>query len=165
MKLTALKTIALSFLLAQFAFASMAEPVSLGASRDWEPIKDAEKSTCYMVSFPKSMSVGSNSRKAYLAVIVNKSKNVSGQISFAADYNFQPNSIAQFNVDGKVYNMKTQGQNAWLENAAQDQNALNDMIAGRNLTIIGTSEEGTSITDAFSLSGVTAGWNKIKSCP
>lgn len=164
MKIFGLKPIFSALLVSQIAFLSLAEPVSLGASRDWEPIRDAENSTCYMVTFPKSMSMGSNSRNAYLSVIVNKQKNVLGQISFAADYNFMPNSTAQFNVDGKIYNMKPRGQNAWLENANQDQSALNAMISGRNLTIIGTAEDGTSVSDAFSLSGVTASWNKIKDC-
>ncbi len=68
-------------------------------------------------------------------------------------------------VDGKAYELFTQGENAWLEKPADETRMVEAMKAGSTLTVVGKSNRGTTTTDRYSLTGFTAAHNAIsKAC-
>ncbi|MEM0907210.1 MAG: invasion associated locus B family protein [Pseudomonadota bacterium] len=66
-------------------------------------------------------------------------------------------------VDGKTFNLFTKDDGAWVEAPADEQSLVAAMKAGRSMTVKGRSARGTATTYTFSLSGVTAGTNRIAS--
>ncbi len=141
---------------------SHAAPESLGRTRAWEAVKDTEKGICYIISFP-TRSEGAYTRRdpVYLTVSIRPKENVHGEIGFYAGYPYGTQAVT-FTVGDKNHKLTPKGEWAWTKSSNEDAALLKDMIAGNNLVVKGYSQRGTLTTDTFSLSGVTASWNKIK---
>ena len=60
--------------------------------------------------------------------------------------------------------MFSQGNNAWLENIAQESDLITAMRAGRSMKVSGQSTKGTQTSYTYSLSGVTAALNEVANC-
>lgn len=141
---------------------SAAAPESLGRERAWEAVKDSERGICYMISFPLRSEGEYTSRgPVYLTVSIRPADNVTGEISLASGYPYGTQPVT-FAVGGKNFELTPKGEWAWTKNAEDDAALLNAMISGSSLVVNGTSARGTLTTDTFSLSGVTASWNKVK---
>ncbi|MFV0432219.1 MAG: hypothetical protein ACK5MJ_08625 [Alphaproteobacteria bacterium] len=144
------------------SFASLAAPKSLGRERAWEAVQDSERDICYMISFP-IRSEGNYTRRdpVYITVSIRPSDNVVGEISYNTGYtyNTQP---ATFSVGNDNFSLTTKESWAWTNNSEEDAKLLSAMIKGNSLIVKGQSQRGTLTTDTFSLSGVTASWNKVK---
>ena len=74
------------------------------------------------------------------------------------------NRIYQGDVDGKKFSMFTKGQNAWLENPAEEAAVVAAMKAGAKMSVAAASRRGTQTSYNYSLSGVTASISDISSC-
>ncbi len=143
-----------------------AAPVSLGVSRAWEAIQDKDASKCYIVSFASEKSGGDSTRNPYLTVTINKNSGINGQFAYAASYNFAQGKPLTATVNSssgnKSFQLVSQDGWAWAGNDQEDNALLSAMIKGRSVDIKGTDTQGQQIKDTFSLSGVTASWNKAK---
>ncbi|MCB1417408.1 MAG: hypothetical protein KDJ64_13470 [Nitratireductor sp.] len=83
---------------------------------------------------------------------------------FKVGYAFKDNSTVVLNIDGKKFNMFTRGQNAWMENLAEDTVVVEAMKAGREMSLSAESRRGTQTQYTYSLSGVTASLTDITQC-
>ncbi len=145
---------------------SFAEPASLGRERAWEAVNDTDRNMCYMISFPLRSEGDYTSRDpVYLTISNRTNDNVTGEIAFYAGYPYGTQPVT-FTIGSKSFDLTPKGEWAWTNNAEQDKAVLDAMISGSSLVVKGYSSRGTLTTDTFSLSGVTASWNKIKGgCP
>lgn len=143
------------------AFASLK---SLGKEVAWEAIQDSQRNLCFMVSFPVAVE-GNFTRRdpAYVMISIRPSENVRNEVSYYAGYPYDTSRPVVFEIDGKSHNLYSQGEWAWAPDANVDTQILNAMIRGNELVVKGYSKRGTLTTDTYSLSGVTAAWNKAKS--
>ncbi len=143
-----------------------AAPVSLGVSKAWEAIEDKEVSKCYIVSFATEKTGGNASRNPYLTITINKKNGINGQFAYAASYDFAQGkpltATVKSSAGDKSFQLVSQDGWAWVGNDQEDAALLSAMIKGRSLNIAGSDAQGQQISDAFSLSGVTASWNKAK---
>ena len=86
-------------------------------------------------------------------------------ISIVAGYQYQPDSDAALTVNGKRFNLFTNGERAWARDGATDATIVDLMIKGNNASVRGTSNRGTVTTDVFPLAGFTAAHKSIsESC-
>ncbi len=67
-------------------------------------------------------------------------------------------------IDGKKFSMFTRGQNAWLENPAEEATVVDAMKTGQGMKVSAISRRGTQTSYAYSLSGVTASIGDITNC-
>ncbi len=136
---------------------------SLGIEGAWEGIVDKERNTCYMVSFPVNVQGNFTLRDpSYVIVSIRPGENVIGEVAYNAGYPYHTEKVVTFKVDDKNYNLYPQGEWAWTDGPQNDASILKGFIEGQRLVVQGYSRRGTLTTDTYSLTGVTATWNKTK---
>lgn len=79
-----------------------------------------------------------------------------GEISFTGGYPFAPGSPVQISVDGKNYELFSEGEWAWPATPADDSGLLDALKRGASAVVTARSSRGTQTEDTFSLNGFTA---------
>ena len=82
-------------------------------------------------------------------------------MSSASRYQYLPDSDAVLSVNGKRFNLFTNGERAWARDVQTDKAAVQLLIKGRTFTIKGTSSRNNVTTDVFPLTGFTAAHQSI----
>jgi hypothetical protein len=100
---------------------------------------------------------------AYIYITNRPSENVTTEFNLVAGFTFQPESKATVNVGGQVFNLFTQNDAAWLDDAGQSSALASAIRAGSSMVVEGTSTAGIRITQNYSLSGATAAQQSINS--
>ena len=139
-------------------------PSSLGKFNDWSAWSYAgsKGKVCYIHSSPSEL-IPSSLRHGDVSFFVRTSpgEGITNEANFVVGYPFKENSTVIVDIDNKKFTMFTQGDSAWLLNAAEEPQLLAAMKAGKKMTVSGTSRRGNSTSYAYSLSGVTAASDKI----
>jgi hypothetical protein len=139
----------------------------VGGHRDWSVYEHGSGAgrVCWVATTPKRWTArrggsdvtGSVRRgEIYLNVAVRPGQNVRNEVSFIAGYPLRENTAVRVSVGGDRFEMFSQGETAWLENADSDNEVVAAMKAGIDAQIVGVSARGTQTTDTFSLLGFTA---------
>ena len=81
---------------------------------------------------------------------------VAGQIVFTGGYPFSAGSPVVIVIGDRRFNLFTEGNFAWAEDAAADAEIIAAMRAGSRAILAGVSGRGTQTQDTFSLAGFTA---------
>lgn len=130
---------------------------------DWSVFVENEPLRCWIVSKPtKTVNI-----KGGKPVVVNRGdirffvtylpKNgVRGEISFTGGYPIKPNSAVTLTVGSSSYKMYPDGEYAWPESGAVDNQIKSSMKRGASAVVKAQSARGTQTTDTFSLVGFTA---------
>lgn len=120
---------------------------------------------CYILSIP---TVKEPTDRDHGDVFFLVSQKPDGSASFEPQvevgYPLKSNASVTVTVDGKTFKMFSQGNNAWLENIAQESDLITAMRAGRSMKVSGQSTKGTQTSYTYSLSGVTAALNEVANC-
>jgi hypothetical protein len=122
------------------------------------------KKICFALAKPTSTSTSPPNRPrdpAYMFVSTRPGEKVKDEVSVIFGYGLKPNSDANIEVAGGGYTMYTQGDGAWVKNAAEEPKLVETMRKGQNLTVKGTSAKGTVSTDVYSLKGLSLALDKI----
>lgn len=131
----------------------------LGDYREWSAYTASENSgrLCFTASQPQSTEPEPDGYgEAYVYLTSRVSDGVSNEFNLIAGYEFAPDSTAVARVGSQSWDLFTQADAAWLQDASQGENLAGSMRAGSTLVIEGTSAQGIRIVQTFSLSGVTA---------
>ena len=120
---------------------------------------------CYVLSVPTAEKPKNvNHGDVYFLISQRPSQNISYQPEAQVGYDLKEGEKVDVDVDGKGFAMFSKGNRAWVENAAQEPALVSDMRSGHMMTIKAVSSRGTRTEYTFSLSGITAALDKIKSC-
>jgi invasion protein IalB len=155
---------ALLIILLPFSAAAQGAPTLLQQYNDWEAYRfDADgQRVCYILSRPKTLApTNRNHGDVFFFVSVRPGEGVSNEASVLVGYPFEEGSTVTVDVDGQEFTLFTKEDGAWVESKADEQQLVAAMRAGRQMTVRGRSHRGTDTTYTFSLSGVTAGTNRI----
>lgn len=131
----------------------------LGEHRAWSSYaaNDAAGPVCFAMTKPESIAPTPDGySQAYLYITNRPSENVVTEFNLVAGFAFQPDSKATVSVGGQVFNLFTQNDAAWLDDASQSAALASAIRAGSSMTVEGTSAAGIKITQNYSLSGATA---------
>ncbi|XWN32250.1 MAG: invasion associated locus B family protein [Devosia sp.] len=154
------------FLMLPFsALAQNAAPTLLQQFNDWEAYRYEANGqvTCYILSKPTTMAPANrNHGDVFFFVTSRPAENVSDEASVLVGYPFAPDSTVTVDIDGQQFSLFTKDDGAWVESTADEQQLIAAMRAGRSMTVRGRSARGTETSYSFSLSGVTAGSNRIR---
>ena len=145
------------------------EATNLGTFSAWTAWKgaDANGEMCYISSQPeKSLPDGVTRSPIHFLVIHRKGLGTKNEVQTLIGYPFNTtDSDASATIDGKTYQMVTEGEAAWLASAGDEAGFVAALKAGSTLIVRGTSQRGTDTTDTYSLRGATAAMTEIdKAC-
>jgi len=158
---------ALIILLLPFSAAAQGAPQLLQQFNAWEAYRYESDGqvVCYILSRPQTLApTNRNHGDVFFFVSHRPAQNVEREASVLVGYPFAEGSTVTVDVDGREFTLFTKDDGAWLESPAEEQQLVAAMRAGRQMTVSGRSARGTDTTYTFSLSGVTAGTNRIADC-
>ncbi|MFC0217897.1 invasion associated locus B family protein [Pseudochelatococcus lubricantis] len=140
-----------------------------GTFSDWSVYTSGQggAKVCYAVTQPKTrLPAGLNRDPAYLFVSSRPAEKVRNEISLVLGFPARPGQDAQAVIDGKSFPLVTKAENAWVKDTAQEAAVLAAFRSGSKLSIRSTSARGSSLTDEYSLSGVSAALQQLaRECP
>ncbi|WP_108396708.1 invasion associated locus B family protein [Devosia submarina] len=137
----------------------------LNESRAWSSYgaNDASGKVCFAMSKPQSVSPTPDGyTQAYLYITNRPAENVASEFNLVAGFTFQPDSVATVSVGNQSFNLFTQNDAAWLDDAAQSAALASAIRAGSSLTVEGTTAAGIKVTQTYSLAGATAAQQSIE---
>lgn len=155
-------------------FASLSLPVAaqaqqvrlLGEHRAWSSYaaSDTAGAVCFAMTKPESVAPTPDGySQAYIYITNRPAESVSTEFNLVAGFVFQPDSKASVNVGGQVFNLFTQNDAAWLDDASQSGALASAIRAGSSMTVEGITAGGIKVTQSYSLSGATAAQQSIAS--
>ena len=139
----------------------------LGDYRDWSSYAAADGTgpVCFAMTKPKKVSPEPDGYTAGSLYITNRpGENIANEFNLVAGFTFAPDSTATVNVSGQVFNLFTQNDAAWLDDAGQSATLASAIRAGSSMVVEGTSAAGIKIVETFSLSGATAASQAMADC-
>jgi len=141
------------------------EPKLEGTFKDWTSYSrdvGGDKS-CYAITSAKSKSPSSVKHgDIYFMVSSWRSGVASEQPSFLASYNLNQNIAPEATVGSTKLDFYIAENEAFIEETANEKRLVRAMRAGSTMTVKAQSARGTRVSYNFSLSGVTAALEKIK---
>ena len=147
-------------------------PTQIKQNNAWSSFsfQGSDGKVCYVLSIPTEKLPAEIEGRAvdhgdvFFMLAQHPGQNVRLEPQFTAGYPFQENSKVILDVDGRKFSMFTKGQNAWLENPAEETAVVAAMKAGAKMSVQAASRRGTQTSYNYSLSGVTASINDISAC-
>ena len=117
---------------------------------------------CFAVSAPKDTKP-KNVRRSdiYVYVTTRPKEKVANELTIEIGYPFKQGSQAKAKVGNDTFLLYTNGEKAWVENAAREPALIAAMRAGSSMTVTGTSQRGTNTSDTYSLSGISAALDRV----
>jgi invasion protein IalB len=142
------------------------QPSLLGQFGDWGAYTatNGGKKVCYALAKPASQATEPPKRPrdpAYTFVSTRPSENVRNEISIVIGYPFKPNFEAAVDIGSQKYAMYTQGDGAWIKNAAEEARMIEAMRKGADMVVTGESGRGTKSTDRYSLKGLAQALDRV----
>lgn len=120
---------------------------------------------CYVLTVPTDKQPpGLDHGDIFFFVSQRPGQQVSYEPQFIASYNFQANSKVTVSVGPKKFTMFTKGKSAWVENAAEEPLLIAAMKGGTDMKIAAKSSKGNPTGYTFSLKGISAALDSIKTC-
>ncbi|MCX8999334.1 DUF1176 domain-containing protein [Rhizobiaceae bacterium BDR2-2] len=157
----------LALLLASASLASAQSPTRIQQFNAWGAYsyKTQNNTLCYVLAVPSEKQPASvDHGDVFFIVSQRPGQNISYEPQVMMGYNLQADSKVTVAVDGKNFTLFTKEKSAWVENAAEEPALVAAMRGGRNLTVQATSARGTRTNYTYSLSGITAALNQIRTC-
>ena len=144
---------------------------SVGAKRDWSIFKQgsADQRQCWIVTQPLTstakrggQAVSVNRGDIFLMVAMRPGGGAKNEVSFMSGYPFRKGGSVKLEIGSADYELFTEGEAAWTDSAAQDDQVVASMRRGAKAVVPGVSSRGTTTVDTFSLLGFTAALEEAK---
>lgn len=136
---------------------------------DWSVCVAEGPKECWAVTAPKESVNTKNERvvavrrsEILFMVFFRPDVGVSGQIGFTGGYPFAPNSTVGIDIDGKKFELFTEGEWGWPASASDDAKIVNALKRGSKAVLTAQSGRGTKTEDTFSLLGFTAAYDEAE---
>jgi hypothetical protein len=151
------------------AFAQGAKPTLVGTFKDWTTWSytgsyagSGKGKVCYIYSEPTKMQPnGLDHGRVSFSITSSPSQGVQNEANFVAGYALKEQSSVVVDIDGRKFNMFTQGDSAWMLNKADEPQLLAAMKGGHAMVVSAVSRRGNKTTYDYSLAGVTAAADKM----
>lgn len=142
------------------------QPTLLGQFGDWGAYKASPggKTVCFALSKPTSAATEPPNRPrdaSYLFVSTRPAEKVKNEFSAIVGYPQKPGADATAAIGSTTFTMYTQGDGAWVKNAAEEGQLVDAMRRGADLVIRSESARGTKTTDTYSLKGIAQALDKV----
>jgi hypothetical protein len=166
--------LAISLLLAGSTAAwaqSAAAPTLVGTFKDWSMFSytgtykgSTPGKVCYIYAEPSDMKPPKlDHGRVSFSITTSPSQGVPNESSFVVGYALKEQAPVTVDIDGRKFTMFTEGDSAWLINTAEEAQLLDAMKSGKKMTISAQSRRGNQTTYKYSLDGISAAADKMKS--
>jgi hypothetical protein len=139
------------------------ETECVSAKTDWSVCIWNEPKECWGVSKPKEtvnsrdgQPVSVRRGDILLFVTFRPASGAAGEVSFTGGYPFAPGSTVGVDIQGRTFDLVSDGEWAWPSSKEDDAAILAALKAGSSAVISARSGRGTQTKDTFSLNGFTA---------
>ena len=149
------------------SFASAQTPNRIKQFKAWGAYSHQSSTgkICYILSIPaKKEPEDRDHGDVFFMLSRHPGQNGALEPQFTVGYPFKDASKVSLKIDTKTFSMFTRGNNAWMENRAEEKLVIAAMRAGKDMSVSGFSRRGTNTIYTYSLSGVTASLKEINTC-
>ncbi|QFU07277.1 hypothetical protein PARPLA_01200 [Rhodobacteraceae bacterium THAF1] len=129
----------------------------------WSVFVEDDPKECWSVSSPTNtvntrggQTVSVRRGDILLFVTYRPGADVNGEVSFTGGYPFADGSTVNLNIGGTEFELGTEGEWAWPQDASADQQIVAALKRGADAVLTARSSRGTQTQDTFSLFGFTA---------
>lgn len=131
---------------------------------DWSvfTVSKGGSKICYMASAPVRNTGNFSNRGEPYALVTHRDADTD-EISVSSGFPYKDGSKVRLEVDGNKFELFTKDELAWAYDSEQDSRIIKALKKGNRMTVRGTSPRDTYALDTYSLRGVTAAYNKMKS--
>lgn len=142
------------------------QPALIAQFGDWGAFKASPggKTVCFALSKPTSAVIEPPTRKrdaSYLFISTRPAEKVKNEFSAIVGYPQKPGADATVSIGSQTFAMYTQGDGAWVKNAAEESQLIEAMRKGSDIAIKSESARGTKTTDTYSLKGIAQALDKV----
>jgi hypothetical protein len=146
-----------------------AKPTLVGTFKDWTTWSysgtyngSAQGKVCYIYAEPTKMTPPKlDHGRVSFSITSSPASGVQQEANFIAGYPLKEQASVTVDIDGKKFNMFSQGDSAWLVDKGDETELLDAMKAGKAMVVSAQSRRGNETTYNYSLSGVTAAADKM----
>jgi hypothetical protein len=140
--------------------AGEAKPTLLGQFGDWGAYTASPggKKICFTIAKPSSSETKPPDRprdQPYVFLSTRPADKVTNEVSVVVGYPFKTGTEASAQVGSTTFALYTQGDGAWIKNAAEEAHMVDAMRQGDTLVVKGESARGTQSTDTYTLKGLS----------
>lgn len=148
------------------ATATEAKPTLLAQYAEWGAYTASPggKKVCFTIARPTTAETRPPNRprnQPYLFVTTRPTDKVTNEISIAIGYPFKSGSKSTVQIGQTTYVLYTEGDGAWIKNAAEEARMVEDMRAGETAVVKGVSSHGTQTIDTYSLKGLSQALDRV----
>jgi Invasion associated locus B (IalB) protein len=145
--------------------AGPAKPTLLGQYGGWGAYTATPngRKVCFAIAKPTTAETKPPDRprnEPYMFISTRPTDKVSNEVSIVVGYPFK-SVEATAQVGGTTFQLYTQGDGAWIKNAAEEAHMIEAMRTGDSAVVKGTSAKGTESTDTYSLKGLTEALDRV----
>ncbi len=140
------------------------EPRELSTEGDWTAFETTEdgRKVCYMVSQPIRSEGDYNQRGPVYAFVIHRpAEQTKDEFIFKTGYTYQDNATARVTIDSSDFTLTTDNDLAFTRDVSTERGLVQQIRAGSEMKVVGTSARGTVTTDTFSLKGSSAAYDSI----
>jgi hypothetical protein len=130
----------------------------LGNFGDWGAYQGAtgNATVCFVLSQPKERTPkGLNRDPAYLFISYRPAANVRNEVALITGYTMKDGAQPIAAIGALNFGLVSTDGKAWLQNAAEENQFVQQAKVGSSLTVRGTSKRGNSLSDTYSLKGLS----------
>ena len=131
---------------------------------DWSAFKygSGKSRSCYIASAPQKETGNYNRRGDTFVLVTHRpGEGTRNVFELRAGYLYKKGSGVTVMIDGKNFDLFTQGSTAWAKDEKTDKALARAMIRGSKMIVTGISARGTKTADTYSLRGFTAAYKTI----
>jgi hypothetical protein len=142
------------------------QPTLLGQYGGWGAYTASPggKKICFALAKPTTSKTNPANRPrdpAYAFISTRPAEKVKNEVSLMMGYGLKPGSEASLEIGSARYALYTQGDGAWVKNAAEEPTMIDALRKAADLTVKGVSARGTETTDVFSLKGIAQALDRV----
>jgi hypothetical protein len=142
------------------------KPTLLGQFGDWGAYSAAPggKKVCFAIAKPASAETKPADRprnQPYMFISTRPADKISNEVSVIVGYPFKTSSEASAEVGSTTFALYTQGDGAWIKNAAEESHMVDAMRQGEQAVVKGMSSHGTQSTDTYALKGLSEALDRV----
>jgi hypothetical protein len=131
---------------------------SVGTFSSWTAFTHGEAASllCFATAQPtKQEPAGAKRSPAFVYVSSWPKDGVKAEVSVRVGYPLRGGSEVTMAVSGASFKLFVHNDRAYIADAGEELKLLDAMRKGSTMTVVGTSERGTTTTDTYSLAGIS----------
>jgi len=131
---------------------------SIGTYSSWTAFTHGEGASllCFATAQPtKQEPAGAKRNPAFVYVSSWPKDGVKAEVSVRVGYPLKNGSDVTMSVGNASFKLFVHGDRAYIADSGEELKVIEAMRKGSSMTVVGTSERGTTTTDTYSLAGLT----------